>query len=334
MKVLISGSFWHGSLEESYARAFESLGWQVARFDWDQYARSHPLAKFAFADKIVRLAIADRVGKWLVTAVQDTKPDLVYIIKGKTIGAKILEAVKSAMGPKPIVNFNPDSPWDSANKSQRLLDTIPAYDTHFTWNSQLVSKFILAGAKAAHFLPFAYDRSLHFRLTESPNNPTFDAVFVGTYSPQRDAVLGSLGGLNIGIWGNDWKKSRNVPTSWIQSQAIYGEEAVRALSYGAVSINILRPQNAGSHNMRTFEIPATGQPMLTTRSEEQAQWFVEGEEIECYASPEEMREKILALKKDTVRTKQLGERGYERVKEETYEKRVRTMLDILDLNKR
>jgi spore maturation protein CgeB len=331
LKILISGSFWHGSLEESYARAFESLGWQVIRFDWDQYARNHPLAKFAFADKLVRLAIADRVGKWLVSSVQDIKPDLMYVIKGKTINPKTLDLIKNQLGPAPLVNFNPDSPWDSANRSKRLLESIPVYDIHFTWSTKLVDRFKSAGAKSTYFLPFAYDQKLHYPIAAETVDTKFDAVFVGTYSAQRDEILGSLTDFNVGIWGNDWKKASRVPKSWLQTEAIYGEEAIKALNLGAAAINILRPQNEGSHNMRTFEIPASSHLMLTTRSEEQSQWFTEGKEMECYADIQELKEKIRAIKQDKQRARQMAARAYERVREETYAKRAQFILESAGL---
>jgi len=333
LKILISGSFWHGSLEESYARAFDSLGLQVIRFDWDQYARNHPLAKFAFADKFVRLAIADRVGNWLVAATKDIKPDLVYIVKGKTISPKTLEEVKKHLGYAPLVNFNPDSPWDLANRSKRLLDSIPLYDVHFTWSTKLVNRFKSAGAKSAYYLPFAYDQQLHFPIAVAATDPQFDAVFVGTYSAQRDEILGSLTDFKIGIWGNDWKKASHVPKNWLQSGAVYGEEAIRVLNQGAIAINILRPQNEGSHNMRTFEIPASSHLMLTTRSQEQSQWFTEGEEMECYADVQELKEKIRTIRKDKPRARHMAERAYERVREETYTKRAQFILEATGLAK-
>ena len=83
--------------------------------------------------------------------------------------------------------------------------------------------------------------------------------------------------------------------------------------------------------MRTFEIPATRTAMLTTRSKEQCQMLAEGSEIECFASSKELLEKIRFLKEDLDHARSVAVRGYERVREETYAKRVRTMLEILGL---
>ena len=329
MKVLISGSFWHGSLEESYARAFESIGWRVVRFDWDQIARAHPLAKMAFADKLLRWRIADRVGNWFIDAIESARPDLVLVIKGRTISPDTLKKAKRILSDRPLVNFNPDSPWDPSNRTKRLLESIPIYDAHFTWNAQLQSEFIKAGGKQAHYLPFAYDPVLHHPLTTATEKPECDAIFVGTYSPERDKLLGAITNCDIRIVGNGWQRAKDVPKSWILSPAVYGEDALQVLSTGTCAINILRPQNHGSHNMRTFEIPAAARPMLATRSPEQAHWFTEGTDASYFDGPEELSNKILGFKKDREFAETLARNGYERVREETYEKRARQMIAYL-----
>jgi spore maturation protein CgeB len=136
-------------------------------------------------------------------------------------------------------------------------------------------------------------------------------------------------GSKIGIWGNGWEQSQWVPKNWLKGNAIYGEDSTQLLDIAPVALNILRPQNAGSHNMRTFEIPATRHAMLTTRSEEQAQWFDEGAEMECYETPQELLEKIRELTNDPMRRRNIAHAGFERVREETYAKRVRQMLVAL-----
>ncbi len=329
MKVLISGAFWHGSLEESYARAFEEIGWKVARFDWERHQREHPLAFTAMTNKVLRFRIADRVGKWFNAAIQDSKPDLVLVIKGRMISPDTLIDAKRSLSDRPLVNFNPDSPWDTANRSSRLLQAIPLYDTHFTWNKHLIPKFQGDGGKSVFYLPFGYDPVLHHPLEEEASGFQCDAVFVGTCTPSRDELLGSLGSTNIKVVGNGWGKAKWIAKDRIISQALYGEDAVRVLSLGACSINILREQNIGSHNMRTFEIPASRTAMLTTRSEEQCFFFAEGSEMECFDSPEELLEKVRMFSADPAHARTIARNGYERVREETYTKRARTMLACL-----
>jgi spore maturation protein CgeB len=329
MKVLISGAFWNGSLEESYARAFESIGWKVVRFDWEKHRSEHPLSFMTFTDKLLRFRLADRVGKWFTAAIRDARPDLVLVIKGRMISPETLLEAKRILSDRTLVNFNPDSPWEPANSSRRLLESIPIYDAHFTWNKQLIPKFKIVGTAKVYYLPFAYDPVLHHPLKTELPNVEYDAIFVGTYTPERDELLGTLGNSKIGIVGNGWGRAKFVPKNWIISHAVYAEDAVRVLARGACSINILRAQNATSHNMRTFEIPATANPMLTTRSVEQSEFFVEKEETECFASSDELLSKVLMLAENRDHARMIAKNGYERVHEETYAKRARTMITHL-----
>ena len=329
MKVLISGSFWHGSLEESYARAFETIGWSVVRFDWEKHRSMHPLALMPLTNKLLRFRIADRVGKFFNAAINDARPDLVLVIKGRMIAPETLAATRRILSDRPLVNFNPDSSWEAVNTSRRLLESIPVYDAHFTWNKNLIPRFQNTRAKNVHYLPFAYDPVLHHPLKTALSDARYDAIFVGTYTPERDKLLGTLSSCNIRIVGNGWGKAKFVPKDWIMSKALYGEDAVRVLGLGACSINILREQNAGSHNMRTFEIPATRNAMVTTRSEEQSQWFKEGPDMECFATPEELLEKVRLLTSDQGYATTIANNGYECVREETYAKRARTMISLL-----
>jgi hypothetical protein len=64
------------------------------------------------------------------------------------------------------------------------------------------------------------------------------------------------------------------------------------ISSSAVCLNLLRPQNQGSHNMRTFELPAMGGLMLTCRTEEQQEFFPENESCFMYADVGELKAKI------------------------------------------
>jgi spore maturation protein CgeB len=332
MKVLISGSFWNGSLEESYVRAFEQLGITVVRFDWEQIAGAHPLASMRFTNKLLRSRIADRAGKWLVTAVEDSRPDLVLVVKGRSIRPEVIEKIGSLPHTPTIVNFNPDSPWEPHNSSRQLLEAIPQYHAHFTWSTKLIAPFASAGSRMTHFLPFAYDPVLHYPISETGDRE-FDAVFIGTYDDERDALLSNLSGFKIGIWGNGWGSARHVPKEWIKGRAIYGEEATRILSQSASALNILRPQNRGSHNMRTFEIPATSHAMIASRSDMHAQWFTENESAMYFDAADELREKIDLLRHDRDRANTIARNGYDRVKEETYARRAAMMLSLLGLQK-
>lgn len=326
MKVLIGGSFWRGSLEESYAVAFEQNGWSVIRFDWEAREWGRGRAKAITS----RLA-AGRIGRGMIDLAALEKPDLIFILKGRRIPPETLRSLKKVLPSIPLANFNPDSPWDNSNGSLQLLESIPVYDHHFTWSKALIDRFQASGAASVSYLPFAYDPGLHQPLDEARPVPSFDAVFIGSYDAFRDKLLAELGGCKIAIWGNGWKQAKHISREWIKGEAIYGADSVRLLHHSVAATNILRPQNAGSHNMRSFEIPATRNILLTNRTAEQQEFLHEGTEMLCYDSTDELRDHLFALRDDPDRAESIREAAYRRIKDETYAKRVRQILNALRL---
>jgi spore maturation protein CgeB len=325
LRVALVGSFWSASLEASYQRAFASLGVDVIPIDVEKALSSEiggaGLLRHVFGERAA-LKAATVIEKQIL----QSKPDLVLVFKGTRIPPSLLVSIRRAAI---CVNFNPDSPWEAVNSSDWLIESIPHYHHHFTWSKQLLPRFTEAGAKSVHYLPFAYDPELHSLTSKGATE--FDVVFIGTYEALRDQTLAALKDFNVAIWGNGWEKSSMVPKSWIKGTAIYGKQAAEAMTKGVVNLNILRVQNTGSHNMRTFEIPATGNLMLTTESGEQQQFFAEGEEILSYANDDEMIEHVSRCIIDKARAEQMGMNAYEKVKHETYATRALEILNVCGL---
>ena len=80
-----------------------------------------------------------------------------------------------------------------------------------------------------------------------------------------------------------------------------------------INLNVLRTQNKGSHNMRTFDIPACGGFMLHEYSDEVVDFFEPGKEMDTFKSAEECLDKIqYYLKNESVREK-IALNGYNKV---------------------
>jgi spore maturation protein CgeB len=326
VKVLICGSFWKGSIEQSYADAFTEIGCLVHTFDWE----SHELGSGRARAMTSRIG-AEWIGRQLVDLAVSEMPDVIFVIKGRRIPPKTVRALKAVMPSVPLVNFNPDSPWDGRSGSRQLIESIAYYDVHFTWSRALIVRFEAASARAVRYLPFAYDPTLHRPLNNGAETRQYDAVFIGTHDPERDKLLAGLSGCRIAIWGNGWKRAKHVPKEWIKGEAVYGTDGVRCLNTGVAAINILRPQNAGSHNMRTFEIPATRNVLLTGRTAEQESFLHEGTEMLCYESPDELRQQLVALRGAPERAEAIRNSSFDRIKDQTYALRATEILHALDL---
>jgi hypothetical protein len=120
----------------------------------------------------------------------------------------------------------------------------------------------LGTAATVHHLKFGYDPVAHWHPIGSPNELTRgkNVVFVGAWDPKREELIRQLCRVApIDVWGSNWKRASPMRNVRIQSTVnVYGERAADAISSGILALNLVRPQNARTSNMRTYEIPAQG----------------------------------------------------------------------------
>jgi spore maturation protein CgeB len=90
------------------------------------------------------------------------------------------------------------------------------------------------------------------------------------------------------VFGDNWPEIDGV----VSHPAVNGQAYLDIMYRSKVNLNILRNQNVGSNNMRTFEIPATRGFMMHEYSEEAMSFFEMGKEADYYRTPEECAEKI------------------------------------------
>ncbi|MBT9175323.1 MAG: Spore protein YkvP [candidate division WS2 bacterium] len=339
-KILLVSSFEPWSLGLSYLRAFRRLGHEPICFDMTkEYEKVSRLTKNRYTNRIILPYAAWVMNKKLLKMVKDCKPDLVFIHKGQLIYTETLKEIK-ANTRAPLFIFNPDDPFNlnRGASSNFIRNSIPLYDCYFIWSKILTSKLKNAGAQRVEYLPFACDPELHYPvpLTERDRkNYASDVVFVGTWDEEREKWLSGLEEHNLAIWGSDYwgKRCKNkfLRYCW-KGRILIGEEMAKACLASKINVNVLRLQNKGSHNMRTFEIPACGGFMLHERSDEVLEFFEEGKEIECFSSVEELRDKInFYLKNDNLRIK-IAKAGYEKCMRSgyLYGDRVKQVLEVYE----
>jgi spore maturation protein CgeB len=336
MKILLVSSFRTWELGASYLRAFQTLGHAPACFDMSrEYEKSYTLTRNRYTQILISPFIVRKVNERLLTLTRDIKPDLVFVHKGKCIKPETLEQIKSDTGAV-IMNFNPDDPFNKNRgaSSNLIRDSIGSYDAYFIWSKSLIPKLRQAGAKAASYLPFAADEALHCPVgpdaTGNQNNYR-TVTFVGNWDEAREQWLSKLRGIDLHIWGTDYW-SKRCRTSYLQScwqgRAVFGSEMSKIIRSSGINLNILRRQNKGSHNMRTFEIPACGGFMLHERSEEVRDFFEEGKEIACFSSSAELAEKVdYYLSRDELRN-DMARNSHSKVREHTYTGRAQRVLDV------
>jgi glycosyltransferase involved in cell wall biosynthesis len=320
IKILLVSSFEPWSLALAYFREFRRLGHETIRFDMTtEYEKVSQLTKNRYTNRVVFPYAAGVMNKKLLEVVKNCNPELIFIHKGQSIFPETLKKIKDNM-PALLFIFNPDDPFNPNRgaSSKFIRNSISIYDAYFIWSKALVPKLKHAGARRAEYLPFAYDLELHYPISladEDKKTYGSDVAFVGTWDEERERWLSELEGHNLAIWGSDYWKTRCrnkfLSSSW-KHRVVIGNEMSKVCLNSKINLNILRLQNKGSHNMRTFEIPACGAFMLHERSDEVLEFFEEGKEIECYNSIKEFKDKIdFYLNNDNLRIK-VAKAGYER----------------------
>ena len=78
------------------------------------------------------------------------------------------------------------------------------------------------------------------------------------------------------------------------------------------------PGNRDRHTSRTFEIPACGGFQLSERTDEVLSFFDEGEEIECFASIDELKDKATYYLKHEAQRRRIAAGGLARVRRSPY----------------
>ncbi len=336
MEILLISSYEPWTLGLSYLRAFRKLGYNTLCFDvTEEYEKVSRLTKNRYTNRLISPYAVWILNKKLIEMANDYKPDLIFIHKGQFIYPKTLEEIKT--GNKALLFiFNPDDPFNTNRgaSSKFIRNSVPLYDCYFIWSKALIPKVKHAGAKRVEYLPFASDPELHYPtelMEEDRKKYESDIVFVGNWDVEREEWLSRLDGYNLAIWGTDyWRKrckNKFLKSCW-EGRTVFGGEMSKVLQCSKINLNILRLQNKEAHNMRTFEVPACGGFMLHERSHEVLEIFKEDEEIACFSTPEELREKIEYYLVHEDKRRETAERAYQKVQKETYLKRAQHILEV------
>ena len=332
MRVLILGEDAPGGLMASFARGFNEIGVDTRTFCLARaYQATLPAIRTRALRRIAEPALLNAFNGRVSDELSGSDADLVLVIKGHRLSAVTVDRIREASG-APVVNFYPDDPF-SRQRSNRLAygpNVLAAYDACFTFARHLMPDYERVGAPAVHYLPFARDPAMHAPLPQ-PNAPAFDVVFVGNLDADRVTYLDALAQTyRIAVFGE--RTSVTVPRQSALARATfapaaYGADLPRALACGAISLNVMRPQNAHSHNMRSFESPACGAFTLSQRTPELSELFADDEEIVCFSTADELREAVARWLPDLHGRERIARAGFARVRDETYARRACVILD-------
>ena len=341
--VMIVGQFWHGSLEGSYARAFESLGCQVTRWDLpgaiQRHTRLRRLGKFINTFWPVEAWI-NKANRELILAARENQPDLILIGGAGMVRAGALAQIKVTLPDTRLVLLWPDNPLRLMGY---VIHCLPLYDLVATYSQSTVEVFARLGAPRVEWTPLAADLMLHsaqVAISDSQRQTfTCDVGFVGNHRPEREEAVRALlaAGVSVKVWGHDyWRRDaldpKKVRLYW-QGQPLYGDDFARAVRCSQISLNPIDPTNYPAANMRFFEILACGGVALNSACPDMEQLFPDGVAAFYYQSSAELVDIVREILQDETRRRAVALAGHQQVlKQHTYVHRAAHILQCLGVD--
>lgn len=229
-------------------------------------------------------AILKDINKSLIQKIKSFKPTVVLIFKGMEIFPETISLIKLLK--IKVANYNPDNPFlfsgrGSGNKN--ISRSIDLYDLHLTYHRDVKEKIERTYSINTSLIPFGFDLSKQLYQECLLETEILKTCFLGNPDKFRAEAIVELAknGIEIDVYGQNWNKfvNHNLINSF---DSVYNDEFWKTIRRYRVQLNIMRPHNPTSHNMRTFEIPAVGGIQLAPDTIDHRIFFEPNLEINLY----------------------------------------------------
>jgi spore maturation protein CgeB len=306
MKIFLVGSDNEYAIENFYVKYLREAGVEVFHFAAQTFFYSY-YRKSVFNKIIYRSgfsSILKKINQQFKIEVENVKPDFIWIFKGMEIFPESLKWARSK-GIR-LINYNGDSPFvfsgrGSGNKN--VKDAIGLYDLFLTYSSADREKMEKDFNVRSQILPFGFDISEELFDKCAVQEEINKVCFIGNPDSYRKNFLKSLAqnDVKIDVYGSSWH--RYIKDSNINVLGpVKNDEFYKTLRRYRVQLNLMRPHNPTTHNMRTFEMGGIGAIQLAPATADHSFYFKEYEEIFLFDGLGECLQKIayiMRLDKET-----------------------------------
>lgn len=295
----------------------------------------------AVQKQTARVTVTD-VRQNLVELAGADRPDLVLVLDGMDLPTEQIDQLRG-WGVRTAIWLTDDPYY-----TDFTLKIVLHYDYVFTLERNCLDFYKGLGHSQVYYLPFAAHRE-HYHPTTTRSAIERDVSFIGSAYWNRvnffREIMPELMQYNTVINGIWWDRLPEAPLygdrieigKWMSPQ-----ETALTYSGSKIVINLHRSHideavnnntlgiSAVSPNPRTFEIAASGTLQLCDARDDMGSFFKPGEEIETFASPQEMMEKIRYYLTHEEERRAIVLRAYERVlKDHTYTRRIHQLLSTI-----
>lgn len=331
MKILLATYHNPNFLNTSVYRekAVEYLGHQCVIFDDRKF-----LLPGRLRQAVPWLARWDlqRLNDQLVNAVRNTRPDVCFSIGGHRILPQTVRRIKD-LG-VPIALWTTDAPVDFKN----ILEAAPSYDHLFCAGTEAREIFIARGLRNVTWVPFACDPAYHQPVPLNGDDQTKygrDVVFVGSFYPNRAAMLETIADLDLGVWGPYWDRAVQFPKVLARSVTakINYDQWVKIYSAAKITL-VVHYQNPGvpcdQASPKIFEALACGAFVLVDDQKDARELFTDGKHVVFFRDKDDLRAKAGYYLDHPEERRRIAEEGRRYViGNHRYQDRMQCMIEVL-----
>lgn len=312
----------YSSFYKPYVNAFKYLGISYKLFD---NRRTNLIEKIVFVLSLIYKPLSN-IGNQLINdrllrVVKKYKPDLVLVIKGENISDQTVNKIKQKTK---IVNYFPDYfRWFKEDQIERWLQ---AYEYIFTGDLFDVDTYKKKGYKNIGYVHLAGPEFLDIQKIR-----TYDVVFVGTYSKEREEAFKFLDNLDFKIWGNK-KWIQSSLSAHYQNKWLSADETMEVFRNSKIVINFHNDLTGKNRyiNLRVFEATAAGSLLISDLRKDLSTVFKIGREIIIFKNPEDLALKVKYYLANEAERLKIASLGYQRCKQDhNYIKRLEQMFNLI-----
>ena len=288
MKVLILGANKPHNIEYNYSK-YLNLNSSIVCEIYPSYDFFADLLTKSILNKVVnRLNVnwlLDNINRNILIYVNQFQPDIVWVFKGMEILPETITEIKKNR--VKVINYNPDHPFffsgiGSGNKN--VTKSFSLFDYHITYNISLKEKIEQDFGIPTFLLPFGYELKKEVFEYVSSIEEINRVCFIGNPDSTRIRFISNLleNNIHLTVFGHGWDSKLKGFSNCEIFDAVYHEKMWENMYRYRIQLNIFREHNEGSHNMRTFEIPAIGGIQLAPDTTEHRVYFEPEKEIFLY----------------------------------------------------
>jgi spore maturation protein CgeB len=336
MKILVLNAGEEYNLGWSYKRAFEALGHETTLIDPGSLLAANVLWRHGITRRLLERQLIERFNRGWLSSLLEIQADMVWVGKGAWATPWLWSSYKAARRQTKLICYNADDPITTYSRGGNrpwVTEAIGGFDLYCTYKTALIAPLRERTAKAVAYIPFGWDPAVH--PMQRGSDYAHDLLFVGNGDSYREEWLTRLvespraANWRVAVYGS-WPSVKSAKLrSKIVRKPLVGAEMASVVARSKVSLNILRRQNEGSHNMRTFEVPGCGGLTASQYSKEQDEFFGREDAAIYFSGFEDAAERIEDAIRNDRRRETMRERASEIVADHTYTKRAQILLDYL-----